>query len=139
MVFRRARALFAFALLCAVTPVRSAADEYVPPKAGYRPPIGWNCWWLQTTGDFDGNGRSDRAFFWDPAGKGDRCDPSEPSSGSRVTVFLGDAGRVERRVSCAESWPQCGFRSANFDRDRRSELLVRIDQYSAVPLAVVDG
>ena len=102
----------------------AGADLPLPePKPVLRPRIGSVCGTFRIYGDFNGDGRVDRAVRWFKPRAGRRCDEAEPAR-SGASLFLGSAGRIERRVPCLSAVALCGASSIDLDRDGRDELAV---------------
>jgi hypothetical protein len=120
-----------FVVLIAATGPRTggwaAADEVAPRPAHDRPRLGWICsyWSQRVRGDFNGDGRMDRAVFYDLAGPSRRCFEERLPSAWRVTLFLGAAGRAALRLPTCDNSPSgCGIRSLDLNGDGRDELAV---------------
>jgi hypothetical protein len=126
---RRAAVIVAVLALALTSVPFARADEIAWPKAHLRPRIGWVCayWTSRATGDFDGNGRLDHALMWVGARPQRRCDENRLVTSSRwhLTVFLGLAGRADRRLPACDSAPSgCVVEAYDFDSDGVDELAV---------------
>lgn len=126
-------------LVCAPLAGVGHADTYTPPSARMRPRLGWTCavWTRRVPGDFNGDGRMDRALLFDRAAPHSICDETQLPERWHVTLFLGSAGRVDRPVSCVTGPSICGLSAMNLDDDRTSELAVTIDGGAAFTDAIV--
>lgn len=123
---------FAVALICLAVLIGQTptyADAYLPPRARFRAPIGWNCatWTERAQTDLDGDGDTDRALYYDRAEPRQKCDEFDLPERWRVTLFLGGGARVDRRVPCNTSAGICQMSVADFDRRGHLEILVTTD------------
>jgi hypothetical protein len=120
-VRRRIALVVVLALALSLAPT-AGADEYVPSEPVHRPALGWICWPRRVQGDFDGDGRSDRALVWNRSGPHQECDEMHPVPRWHVDVLLGDGRRVRRPLPCDGGPTFCHPVTGDLDADDLDEL-----------------